>query len=245
MTLTNLCPMHRFSNLESVHGWDEIATEKEFAIHIDGQEFNRLLCLPADLEYLAVGHLALAGHLTHSGEIAGIEVDVPGRSIRVHTQSGAEPSAPAADAGRPLEMTPEQIRNFAGQLPVISALFQRTGGVHSGGLVGEGNLLFIVEDTGRHNVMDKIYGRSFLESIPLGDKALLFSGRSTAEVVMKLERMGIPMIIARGAPTTMAVDLAERAGITLIAFARPDRISVFTHPGRIITPLADPGSGPR
>ncbi|AZK60570.1 formate dehydrogenase accessory sulfurtransferase FdhD [Candidatus Desulforudis audaxviator] len=243
MTLTNLRPMHRFSSLENVHGWDEIVTEKEFAIHIDGHEFTRLLCLPADLEYLAAGHLALAGRLTDPGEVDRIEVDFSERVVRVYTKASDKP-APAAQTGR-LEMTPEQVREFTKHLPAMSALFQRTGGVHSGGLVGEGNLLFTMEDTGRHNVMDKIYGRSFLEGIPLGDKALLFSGRSTAEVLMKLERMGIPMIIARGAPTTMAIDLAERAGITLAAYARPDRFSVFTHPGRIIGPLADPEPGLR
>lgn len=243
MALSNLRPMHRFSSLENVHGWDEIATEEEIAIHIDGHEFTRLLCLPADLDYLAAGHLALAGRLTHPGEVDRIEVEPPGRVVRVRTRAGGKP-APAAQTER-LEMTPEEVRKFTGHLPAMSALFQRTGGVHSGGLVGEGNLLFLMEDTGRHNVMDKIYGRSFLEGIPLGNKALLFSGRCTAEVALKLERMGVPMIIARGAPTTKAIDLAERAGITVAAYARPDRFSLFTHPGRVAGLFADPEPGPR
>ncbi|MBE0466741.1 MAG: formate dehydrogenase accessory sulfurtransferase FdhD [Candidatus Desulforudis sp.] len=230
--LTALRNMHRYSNQEQTQGWDEIVTEAEYAIQLDDQEFGRLLCLPSHLEWLAAGHLALAGRLTHPGEIADMAVDVPGNTVRVRTRSAGDARPPAPAAGE-LRMTPEEIRGLSGQLPVISALFRRTGGVHTGGLAGKDSLLFIIEDTGRHNVLDKIYGRCFLEGIPLGDKALLFSGRSTGKIVMKLERMGIPMIIARGAPTTLAVDLAERAGITLIAFARPDRMSVFTHHRRV------------
>jgi FdhD protein len=234
--LTALRTMHRYSQHETTRGRDEIITETEFAVHLDGQEYCRLLCLPAQLECLAVGHLALAGRLAYPEEIAEITVNGPERTIRVRTRSGGKPPPAAKQAGE-LRISPEEVRQLAGQLPLISALFKRTGAVHIGGLAEKGSLLFTMEDTGRHNVLDKIYGRSFLENIPLKDKALLFSGRSTAEVIMTLARMSIPMIVARGAPTTLAINLAEKAGITLIAFARPDRISVFSHTERITASL--------
>lgn len=242
--LTALRTMHRYSRHETTRGRDEIITETEFAIHLDGREYCRLLCLPAQLECLAVGHLALAGRLAYPDEIAEITVNGPERTIRVRTRSGGKPPPAAKQAKElriklkiELRISPEEVRQLAGQLPLISALFKRTGAVHIGGLAEKGSLLFTMEDTSRHNVLDKIYGRSFLENIPLEDKALLFSGRSTAEVIMTLTRMGIPMIIARGAPTTLAINLAEKADITLIAFARPDRISVFSHTERITASL--------
>jgi len=233
-SLSCLLPFIRLARDHQTNGYEEIARETEVAVLMDDVPQAALLCLPDALQELAVGHLAAGGILDSPARIAAVEVDPSGLRVNVRTRPDAVHHSPPSTPGS-IQLSAEQLRALAAVLPTVSSLFQRTGGVHTGGLAGsEGRLLFVYEDTGRHNVMDKIYGRCLLEGIATGDKAMLFSGRCTAKIVMKLAIMGVPMIIARGAPTTLAVRLAAENGITLVAFARPDRISVYTHPERVV-----------
>lgn len=235
-SLSRLVPFIRLARDHQTNGYEEIARETEVAVLVDGVPRAVLLCLPDALQELAVGHLAAGGVLDNPARVAAIEVDPAGLRVNVLTRPDAlHPYSPPPAPG-PLRLSAGQLRALAGALPTVSSLFQRTGGVHTGGLADrQGRLLFIYEDTGRHNVMDKIYGHCLLEGITTGDKAMLFSGRCTAKIVMKLVTMGVPMIVARGAPTTLAVRLAAENAVTLVAFARPDRVSVYTHPERVIT----------
>ncbi|MDI6907834.1 MAG: formate dehydrogenase accessory sulfurtransferase FdhD [Thermoanaerobacterales bacterium] len=233
-SLARLVPFIRMARDHQTNGYEEIARETEVTVFVDGVPRATLLCLPAALQELAVGHLMAGGVLDHPARIAAIEVNPDGLGINVRTKPDVLPPYSPPPAPGLLRLAAGQVRALAGALPTVSSLFQRTGGVHTGGLADrEGRLLFIYEDTGRHNVMDKIYGHCLLEGITTGDKAMLFSGRCTAKIVMKLVTMGLPMVIARGAPTTLAIHLAGENGITLVAFARPDRVSVYTHPERV------------
>ena len=115
------------------------------------------------------------------------------------------------------------------------AVFDRTGGLHGAGLfTAAGDLVEVAEDVGRHNAVDKIVGRMLMRgALPLSTHVLCVSGRASFELVQKAIAAGIPVLVAVSAPSTMAIDLATRYGVTLVGFARGDGFNLYTHTQRI------------
>src|SRR5258708_6359315 len=120
-------------------------------------------------------------------------------------------------------------------LRVRQAVFDNTGGLHAAGLFArDGTLVDVAEDVGRHNAVDKIVGRMLIrEALPLGEHILCVSGRTSFEIVQKAIFAGIPIVAAVSAPSSLAIDLAEECGVTLIGFVRGDGFNIYAHPQRI------------
>ena len=130
-------------------------------------------------------------------------------------------------------MSLDDIRRLLKTFRNISSLYLETGGVHSAALSDGKEILFFSEDIGRHNAVDKLIGKAFLNGVSVENKILLTSGRVTSEIMTKAGRNRFPILISRAAPSCMAVSYAEDMGITLIGFARGDRMNIYTWPNRI------------
>jgi FdhD protein len=111
---------------------------------------------------------------------------------------------------------------------------RHVGGTHAAVLFDKsGRVITLAEDIGRHNAIDKAVGYCLLRGISLHDKVLLTSGRASYEMATKAIRVGIPIIASVSAPTSLAVQLAEDRGLTLIGYLRGGRMNVYTHPERV------------
>jgi FdhD protein len=121
------------------------------------------------------------------------------------------------------------------RLRAAQAAFAATGGLHATGLFSAaGEALCVREDVGRHNAMDKVIGWAFTEGrLPLGDAVLCVSGRLSFELVQKAAVAGCPVLVAVGAPSTLAVELAADRRVTLCGFVRDGRINVYSEPWRV------------
>jgi FdhD protein len=139
----------------------------------------------------------------------------------------ALPSGPA--------ITPDLITSLPEKLRAAQDLFETTGGLHAAALFDlEGNLLAIREDVGRHNALDKLIGWGLLnDQLPFHNKVLMVSGRASYELLQKSFSAGISVFCAVSAPSSLAVEVAERFGITLIGFLRGDHFNVYTGIERI------------
>lgn len=144
-----------------------------------------------------------------------------------------EVACAAITAGAPVARSvlvslPQRLRD-------AQTVFNATGGLHASARFNfDGDLLALREDVGRHNALDKIVGHALLErELPLCDDLLTVSGRVSFEIVQKAAVAGIPIVCAVSAPSSLAVEAAERLGQTLIGFLRDDRFNVYTHPERV------------
>ncbi|HWM52984.1 MAG TPA: formate dehydrogenase accessory sulfurtransferase FdhD [Thermoplasmata archaeon] len=158
-------------------------------------------------------------------------------AVRVAARHPMPPGSPRVDR--------ETIASMPERLRQDQALFSETGGLHAAGLFDDhGKLLSLREDVGRHNAVDKVIGEAFLaDRVPLSDRILAVSGRASFEIMQKAAVAGVPIVVAVGAPSSLAVSLADEFGMTLVGFARAGRFNVYAGRERVANGLAemDPG----
>jgi FdhD protein len=132
--------------------------------------------------------------------------------------------------------TPELLQ-LASRLIDEQRVFGETGGLHASGLFDKsGNVMLVREDVGRHNAMDKLIGRLLLdEALPAGEYGIIVSGRASFELVQKVTMAGVPFLAAVGAPSSLAVEIAQEFGITLVGFLRDARFNVYSGTERVVS----------
>ncbi len=237
---------------------DTVASELPVKLVVNNEQLVTLLCTPSELEELAVGFLLSEGLLTSQSSIRSLRIDEQDLAVRVElTDLPADFAALfekrtiSSGCGKGITFTSHRtagesriavtgkllslgdIRRLLAEFRTISSLYLETGGVHSAALSDGRNILFFSEDIGRHNAVDKLIGKAFLRAVSIENRILITSGRVTSEIVTKAGRNRFPMVISRAAPSCMAVSYAEDMGITLVGFARGDRMNIYTWPNRI------------
>lgn len=142
----------------------------------------------------------------------------------------------AATVGVSPQVRASVIQSLPERLREAQAVFQQTGGLHASGLfTPDGDLLTMREDIGRHNALDKVVGHHAMTGdLPLSQHVLLVSGRASWELLQKSLAAGIAVVVAVGAPSSLAVELAQEFGITLVGFTKPDRFNVYAGSHRIV-----------
>ncbi len=234
---------------------DQVAIEEPLEIRVDGAPLAVTMRTPGHDEELALGFLygeGLIDGVREAGltaELAVNTIEVTGPLIRdpgerrFYTTSscgvcGKGALEEVAVASAPLAAGPVLERALAADLParLEQPAFERTGGLHATGLFdANGKLHFSREDVGRHNAMDKVVGRALRHGlVPLAEHVLCVSGRLSFELVQKAAVAGAPVLIGVGAPSSLAIELAEDRGLTLCGFARRGKINVYTRPERIV-----------
>jgi len=218
---------------------DMVIREYNLKVFLNSREVTTLTCSPVDLEYLVVGFLFAEGFIERKGDLQKIAINEEKGIVEVETRRNPEvsevtPSRASYAKHSDLRVGVDTIFRLAAQLQEKSRVFRETGGVHSAGVADGEEIIVFHEDIGRYNALDKVTGRCLLEEIPLQDKIIIFSGRVPSKVVQKVARMGARILVAVSAPTDLGIELAEEAGITLIGFARNQRMNIYTHPQRIV-----------
>jgi FdhD protein len=134
-----------------------------------------------------------------------------------------------AVAQDPLRLSPDVVAGLPDALREQQKVFDRTGGLHAAGIfTAEGELRAVREDVGRHNAVDKVVGWAGREGLlPLSGHVLVVSGRASFELTQKAVMAGIPALASVSAPSSLAVDLAQESGLTLVGFVRPPRLTVY------------------
>ncbi|MDP3028240.1 MAG: formate dehydrogenase accessory sulfurtransferase FdhD [Deltaproteobacteria bacterium] len=215
---------------------DEVACEAAYRFFIDRNLVATVSVSPADLEDYAVGHVVTDGFLAFK-EIAGVNIDEAGIHVRSKTgvAVGDRPPRDIPPIDSALQISERQALSCAGSLSSFASHWQRTGGLHIAVLFNRhSELIRAAEDVGRHNAVDKVVGYAFKNGYNLSECFLVCSGRQPEDMVAKVARAGIPVVISRAATTDRGIALADRVGLTLIGFAREDHFTIYTHPGRLI-----------
>jgi len=234
----------------------EVAVEQPLTIMVDGGGSFTLLCTPSDLQALVMGFLLTEGLIDSPEDcqtfsyrpeerVAAVRIEAPSRpparNLIVTSSCGlcGSRNIDRLLSGGPvvsnkLRLRPATLTEVVRAMHARQTVFTRTGGTHAAAVFDcDGRILSLAEDIGRHNAVDKAIGMCLLEGRSTASCALALSGRVSLELVSKAARAGIELLAAVSSPSSLAISAAERCGITLCAFVREQRATVYTHPHRL------------
>lgn len=231
----------------------ERAREASVSLTVNNRPWLTWMCSPMALEALAVGFLFTEGFITSLAQVAAVRVCPNGDNVDVWLHqdvlppqrwaraSGCVGGITAQPWARPLPLVSggapllaRGVGELMTQLYEAQQMYRAAGGIHASALSDGRSIYALAEDIGRHNTLDKLAGRCLLDQVGMTESVLLTTGRISSEMLGKVARMGVPIVISRSAPTSLAIELAERCGLTLIGYARRDSFNVYTCPERLV-----------
>ena len=247
-------PVHRFHRSGRIeHTNDELITEFRLTVRLDGEEFVTAIISHALLEEFVLGFLLTRGLIEGPGDVASLRISGGIASVtRRRRLAGVAPPARLLEStgSTNVEMDPLTFaaRSLGPEDATISAavvmdsmemlarmpVHKRTGGTHCAILFSRsGTALFLAEDIGRHNAVDKVIGGASKNGVDLSDCWLAVAGRLPADMVFKTVMVGIPLVASLAAVTAEGIEIGRRGGVTVIGFCRGARFSCFCHPERL------------
>lgn len=258
----------RYSFGKTAEVEDDVAVEYPLTIVLDGEEFATIVCTPSDLEDLLTGFLAAEGVIRFPEQIRSLVIDEQGGFAYVDTKVKQLASRDdvmkrvigsccgksrhfyfqndvktAKTITTSLQIRAEDCFRFMTLMQEKSDSFQQTGGVHNAALFSQKGMIVMRTDIGRHNTLDKIYGHCLRHHIPMHDKFIVFSGRVSSEVLLKISKIGVGILLSKSAPTHLALELADELNVTVVGFIRGNSFNVYTHPHRITNIRSRGGTG--
>lgn len=232
---------------------DIVATERQILISVNGKRVLSLYCTPTMIKEFVVGFFLDEGII--KGHFCADSITIErgdGTDIYVNITADGEVSTEGMVrttgciggitfdrkeyriASDSFYIASNKLKAIFREFNRKAILFKATGCMHSAAISNGEKILVVAEDIGRHNAVDKVIGHCIIENIPLENKMMLVSGRLSSEIVSKCARWGVPVVVSRTSPTSYAVDIAEKANITLIGFVRGDRLNIYANAQRII-----------
>lgn len=233
-----------------------VVRELPLAIMLNGEELVTTLCSPAALDCLTAGILFSEGIIKRRQDIRNISVDESSGVVRVETALGTTdprrpafkplvasgggkgPSSYGLGADRPrvesaTTVSASQVFRLIDDFLKRSPVYLSTRGVHSAALADAQGIAVFHDDIGRHNALDKVFGQCLMEDIPVAGRIVITSGRISSEILLKVAKRGIPILISKAPPTDLGVRLAGELCLTLI-IAREKSLSVYSHDWRVV-----------
>lgn len=231
--------------------------ERPITVFMNDVEVATMQATPDDLEELAIGFLVSEGLLLERDELRSVAADHKRGLVYVDTQeavpdeltfrrryitSGCGKGVTFSSVGhaRSLEpvvsdfsVTPTQLHSWMREMNDRAEKYRDTGGMQACALVGGGKVRVVREDVGRHNAVDKVLGRAWLDRIPSEDAVLLTSGRVSYEMAVKAAKAKVPIVVSKSAVTDLAAEIAGSLGITVVGYARGGSMVVYTHTERV------------
>ncbi len=230
----------------------DIIREIPVEIILNDKRIVTIACAGIHLKELAVGFLRSEGLIESLEEIEEITLsdekervritakksDKPSVSMKTIASSGSRGNRTDEFSMKALEsditVSPDHVLKLMKDLLGSSELHSATRGTHCSALADGGGIIVSREDIGRHNTVDMLGGYSLLTGVDCSDKSIVTTGRVSSEIVTKIWKMGIPVIISHSAPTSRAITLSEEAGITVIGYVKGRRMRVYSRKGRVI-----------
>jgi FdhD protein len=242
-------PCIRIDGESCEKGDHEVIEEVPLALFVNGRHAMTAMMSPVQLEDFVTGYLYTEQIIKGVDEIESIRIEKNRMSVitknlfkvlgpKKTILSGCGGSTSFIDTGKlpkiqsDYRITTADIWNSV-KAVLNSELHIRTGGIHIVALLDKEKILAVSEDIGRHNALDRVIGYGLRNKIDLSKTWVIVSGRISSEMVRKCLIAGIPIIVSRGATTTLAVETAEKTGLTVVGFARSSKMVVYSHPRRV------------
>ncbi|MFX0125549.1 MAG: formate dehydrogenase accessory sulfurtransferase FdhD [Candidatus Hodarchaeota archaeon] len=236
---------------------DSVASEHIIKLFINGKERLSFATFPLSMDELVIGFLFSEGIISSLDDILSYKYHKNVNEFHINIKNeNTNLNLPTLTSGcakgktftklEDIDPTKDRLINFTifvknkdvielmREFQNKSTLFNETGAVHIAALASTTRIKYYYEDLGRHNAIDKVLGKALLDKTLLEDKLLFTTGRISSEIISKIIIAGLPIVVSRSSPTSYAIDLGSKFGVTVIGFCRGNRFNVYSHSSRII-----------